>query len=96
MICHNAFKAIAEQHNFPPDFPPPEHDNKSEGEGKDATKESKSITQEFLQSLYDKNLEQPTPRELPKGELGDKSYLLYRRAAKGSMEHTRLQGHEAV
>jgi predicted N-acetyltransferase YhbS len=23
-ICHNAFKAIAEQHNFPPDFPSPE------------------------------------------------------------------------
>jgi predicted N-acetyltransferase YhbS len=23
-ICHSAFKAIAEQHNFPPDFPSPE------------------------------------------------------------------------
>ena len=23
-ICHDAFKAIAEQHNFPPDFPSPE------------------------------------------------------------------------
>lgn len=24
MICYNAFKTIAEQHNFPPDFPSPE------------------------------------------------------------------------
>jgi hypothetical protein len=23
-ICHDAFKAIARQHNFPPDFPEPE------------------------------------------------------------------------
>ncbi len=23
-ICHNAFKTIAEQHNFPPDFPSPD------------------------------------------------------------------------
>lgn len=24
MICYSAFKGIAEQHNFPPDFPSPE------------------------------------------------------------------------